>query len=57
MSTAAHPPTATSTLAVERTPLRPVNRTGIVIAAVVGVTVVILALSLPDVTGNAGTMT
>lgn len=57
MSTAAHPPTATSTLAVERPPLRPVNRTGIVIAAVVGVTVVILALSLPDVTGNAGTMT
>ena len=57
MSTAAHPPTATSTVSVERTPVRPVNKTAIVIATVVGVTVVVLALSLPDVTGNAGTMT
>lgn len=57
MTTEAHRPTTASTISVEDAPLRPVNRLGLVIAAVVSATVVLLALSLPDVTGSTGTMT
>lgn len=57
MSTTARASTTTSPLVVEPAPVRPVSRTGVVIAAVVAVIVVAVALSLPDVTGDAGTMT
>lgn len=57
MSTTARAATTASPLDVEPAPPRPVSRTGVVIAAVVGVTVVAVALSLPNVTGDAGTMT
>jgi hypothetical protein len=57
MSTTAKATTTTSRLDVAPTDKRPISRTGIVIAAVVAVTVVAVALSLPDVTGDAGTMT
>ncbi len=55
MSTTA--PASSATLDVTSAPAHQVSRAGIVIAAVVGVAVVLLALALPDVTGDAGTMT
>jgi hypothetical protein len=57
MTTTAQPaPTAAPRLA-ENATARPVSRVGLAIASVVGVLVVVVALSLPDVTGDAGTMT
>lgn len=55
MSTTAR--ASSATLDVTSAPARPISRTGIAIAAVVGVAVVLIALALPDVTGDAGTMT
>jgi hypothetical protein len=56
MSTTAHPaPVTTPTR--ESVPLHPVNRVGVVIAVVVAVAVTAIALALPNVTGDAGTMT
>jgi hypothetical protein len=57
MSTTAYPAPAASTASVESVALRPVNQVGLVIAIVVGVVVTAVALSLPNVTGDAGTMT
>jgi hypothetical protein len=57
MSTTANPAPAASPASVESVALRPVNRVGLVIAIVVGVAVTAIALSLPNVTGDAGTMT
>jgi hypothetical protein len=57
MSTTERASYSTPTTVVTPHTTRPVNRTGVVIAAVVAVAVVAVALSLPDVTGNAGTMT
>jgi hypothetical protein len=55
MSTTAHPTPATSATVVEPVAPRPVSRAGVAIAVGVGVTAV--ALALPDVTGDAGSMT
>lgn len=57
MSTTANPAPAASPASVESVALRPVNRVGLIIAIVVGVAVTAIALSLPNVTGDAGTMT
>ena len=57
MSTTAEGTAAARLLEVEPAPARPISRAGITIAAIVAVTVVAVALALPDVTGNAGTMT
>lgn len=57
MSTTAPTSNRASSLDVEPSPSRPISITGLVIAAVVAVTVSIVALSLPDVTGDAGSMT
>lgn len=57
MSTTAPTSNRASSLDVEPSPSRPISITGLVIAAVVAATVSIVALSLPDVTGDAGSMT
>jgi hypothetical protein len=57
MSTTERSSTTTPTTDVTPDTTRPVSRTGIVIAAVVAVAVITVALSLPDVTGDAGSMT
>ena len=56
MSTTAHPAPVT-TKVTEPPALRPVNRVGVGVAIVVGLAVTAVALALPDVTGDAGTMT
>ena len=57
MSTRERPSSTAPTLDVAPATARPVNTIGVVIAAVVGATVIAVALILPDVTGDAGAMT
>jgi hypothetical protein len=57
MSTTAHPAPTADVTSLEPVALRPINRAGLAIAVIVGVAVTALALALPNVTGDAGTMT